>query len=185
MASTIQEELPPQAPYASLGGGCFWCMETEFRRLDGVLYTRAGYEGGLMDNPTYEDICTGKTGHAETVEVYFDPKVFSYRGILEHFLKFAHDPTQLNGQGVDLGTQYRSVIFYHDDDQLKQAQEAIAAVEAEKYWKKPVVTTLEPQGRFWPAETHHQQYYEKYEAQHGVPHVRALYKMRKWAAEKH
>lgn len=178
------QNTPPQAPYASVGGGCFWCIEAEFRRLDGVLYTRCGYEGGMMENPSYEDICTGRTGHAEALEIYYDPKIITYKELLDHFLTRAHDPTDLNGQGVDRGTQYRSVIFYHDEDQKKQAQEAIAAVEASGHWKKPIVTTLEPQAKFWPAETYHQQYYEKYEQKTGVPHIRALYKMQKWAKEK-
>jgi peptide-methionine (S)-S-oxide reductase len=185
MADSIPQELPPPAPYASLGGGCFWCMESEFRRVPGVLFTRSGYEGGHTENPTYDDICTGRTGHAETVEVYFDPKIVTYRAILDHFLTCAHDPTQLNGQGVDLGTQYRSVIFYHDEDQLRQAQEAIAVVEASGRWNGSLVTTLEPQGHFWPAEEYHQKYYEKYEKNRGVPHPRALHKMRKWAQEAH
>lgn len=184
MSQTIQSELPPHAPYASLGGGCFWCLETEFRRLPGVLYTRAGYTGGRTENPTYDDICTGQTGHAEAVEIYFDPKIISYKEILIHFLTLAHDPTQLNGQGVDLGTQYRSVIFYHDDDQKRQAQEVIAKIEGDRYWKKPIVTTLEQQARFWPAEDYHQQYYEKYEARYGIPHIRDMAKRQKWARQK-
>jgi peptide-methionine (S)-S-oxide reductase len=183
MTTPIPQELPPQAPYASLGGGCFWCMESEFRRLPGVLFTRSGYEGGHLETPTYEDICTGRTRHAETVEVYFDPKIVSFREILDHFLTHAHDPTQLNGQGADLGTQYRSVIFYHDEGQLKQAQEAIAVVEASGRWSGSLVTTLEPQAHFWPAEEYHQGYYEKYEQKTGAPHVRALHKRRKWAQE--
>ena len=174
---------PPQAPYATLAAGCFWCVEAEFRRLDGVLFTRCGYTGGLTDNPTYEDICTGRTGHAEAIEIYYDPKIISYRALLQHFLELAHDPTDLNGQGVDRGTQYRSAIFYHDEDQKTQAQEAIAATEASGRWKKPIVTTLEPQAKFWPAEDYHQRYYEKYEQRSGSPHTNFLYKMRKWAME--
>lgn len=182
MDKTLQNDSPPHAPYASLGGGCFWCMEAEFRRLPGVLYTRSGYEGGRTENPTYEDIGTGRTGHAETTEIYYDPKLITYRELLDHFLHIAHDPTDVNRQGVDVGTQYRSVIFYHDEDQKKQAQEAIAATEAEGCWKKPIATTLEPQAHFWPAEEYHQNYYEKYEAMHGSPHIRYMYKMKKWRA---
>lgn len=184
MAVTSQGALPPHAPYISVGAGCFWCTETEFRRLDGVLFTRSGYEGGRTENPTYEDICTGETGHAEAVEIYYDPKIITMRELYDHFLRIAHDPTQLNGQGVDKGTQYRSVIFYHDENQKKIAQEAIAAAEADGVWKKPIVTTLEPQARFWIAEDYHQNYYENYETRNGVPHIRALYKMQKWAAQK-
>lgn len=180
MTQTVQ---PPQAPYATLAAGCFWCVESEFRRLDGVLFTRCGYEGGRTDNPSYEDVCTGRTGHAEVIEVYFDPKTITYREILDHFLTRAHDPTQLNGQGPDLGTQYRSAIFYHDEDQLRQAQEAIAAVEASGHWKSAIVTTLEPQAHFWPAEDYHQQYYDKYEAGRGIPHPNHMRKRMKWASE--
>jgi len=174
---------PPQAPYATVAAGCFWCVESEFRRLPGVLFTRSGYEGGHTDNPSYEDVCTGRTGHAEAVEVYFDPKIISYREILHHFLTRAHDPTELNRQGPDVGTQYRSAIFYNDEDQLKQAQEAIAAVEASGHWKKPIVTTLEPQAHFWVAEEYHQQYYDKYEAGRGIPHPNHMRKKLKWAKE--
>lgn len=180
MTETVQ---PPQAPYATFAAGCFWCVESEFKRLDGVLFTRAGYEGGHTDNPTYEDVCTGRTGHAEAIEIYFDPKKITYRELLDHFLTRAHDPTQLNGQGPDLGTQYRSAIFYNDEDQLKQAQEAIAAVEASGRWKSPIVTTLEPQSRFWVAEDYHQQYYDKYEAGRGIPHPNHMRKRLKWAQE--
>lgn len=181
MAGTIQNELPPHAPYASVGGGCFWCVEAEFRRLPGVIYTRSGYEGGRVDNPSYEDVCTGRTGHAEATEIYFDPKRITYRELLDHFLTLAHDPTDLNGQGPDRGTQYRSVIFYHDDDQKAQAQAAIAA--AQDLWPRPIVTTLEPQAHFWPAEDYHQQYYEKYEEKRGVPHHNMMIKRQKWARQ--
>lgn len=175
---------PPHSPYATFAAGCFWCVESEFRRLNGVLYTRAGYEGGLTENPTYEQVCTGKTMHAEAVEIYYDPKIISYRELLHHFLEQAHDPTDLNGQGVDRGTQYRSAIFYHDDDQKEQAQRAIADVTAGGRWKNPIVTTLEPQARFWPAEDYHQQYYEKYEEQKGASHPNMLHKRQKWARQR-
>ncbi len=177
----VSNELPPHAPYASLGGGCFWCVEAEFARLPGVLYTRCGYEGGRTDNPTYEEVCGGETGHAEAIEVYYDPKTVSYKELLMHFLTFAHDPTDLNGQGVDRGTQYRSVIFYHDEDQRAQAQEVLAA--AQDHWKKPIVTTLERQAHFWPAEEYHQRYYEKYEEKRGVPHHNMMVKRQKWARQ--
>lgn len=184
VSQTIQKTLPENAPYASFGGGCFWCMESEFRRLDGVIFTRAGYEGGHLDNPSYEDVTTGKTGHAEVTEVYYDPDKISYRDLVDHYLRRAHDPTTLNRQGVDVGTQYRSAIFYHDDEQKKISEEVIAQVTADKAWKDPIVTTLEPHGKFWVAEEYHQQYYEKYEEKTGAPHIRALYKMKKWAQEK-
>lgn len=180
VASTVQDKLPEGAPHASFAGGCFWCMESEFRRLEGVLFTRSGYEGGTKENPSYEDVTTGKTGHAETVEIYYDPQKITYRELADHFLRRAHDPTTLNAQGVDEGTQYRSAIFYHDEAQKKDAEAAIKAATEDKAWKDPIVTTVEPAVKFWPAEDYHQQYYEKYEEKTGAPHVRAWYKMKKW-----
>jgi peptide-methionine (S)-S-oxide reductase len=169
---------------AYLGGGCFWCLEAEFRRVPAVTDVRCGYEGGKTENPTYEQVCSGRTGHAEAVEITYDPQILSYHDLLAHFLTRAHDPTQKNGQGVDLGTQYRSVIFYESEAQKKEAEAAIAAVNASGQWKKPVVTTLEPHGVFWPAENYHQDYYARYEQQRGQPHVRYLYKKKKWAEGK-
>lgn len=184
VASTVQDKLPENTPYASFAGGCFWCMESEFRRLDGVVYTRSGYEGGTTENPTYEQVSSGRTGHTETTEIYFDPAKISYRDLVDHFLRRAHDPTTLNAQGVDEGTQYRSAIFYHDEEQKKSVEEVIAQVTADKAWKDPIVTEVLPQEKFWPAEEYHQQYYEKYEEKTGRPHIRALYKMQKWAKQK-
>ncbi|MCB1530984.1 MAG: peptide-methionine (S)-S-oxide reductase MsrA [Rhodospirillales bacterium] len=179
VADTIANEKPENAPYASLAGGCFWCLESEFRALRGVLYTRSGYEGGDLEHPAYRDVTTGKTGHAETVEVYYDPALISYRQILDFFLRKAHDPTQKDRQGVDVGPQYRSAIFYHDDTQKQIAEEAIKAAEKDKVWPKKIVTTLEPHTQFWEAEGYHQQYYEKYEAEKGRPHIRVLMKKAK------
>ncbi|MEM7618804.1 MAG: peptide-methionine (S)-S-oxide reductase MsrA, partial [Pseudomonadota bacterium] len=159
----------------------FWCLESEFRALNGVVFTISGYSGGDLDNPTYRDITTGKTGHAEVTDIYYDPDIISYRELTDFFLRKAHDPTQLNRQGVDVGTQYRSAIFYHDEEQKKIAKEAINAAEADKVWKDPIVTTLEPFQRFWAAEEYHQQYYEKYEKANGRPHIRALIKQKKKA----
>lgn len=184
VSDTVQQSLPANVPYASFAGGCFWCLESEFRRLDGVLYTRAGYEGGHVENPTYEQVTGGDTGHAETTEIYYDPDKISYRDLLNHFLRRAHDPTTPNRQGVDVGPQYRSAIFYHDEEQKKLAQEVIAEIDAEKVWSKPIATALEPHTIFWAAEEYHQQYYEKYQQNNRTPHIRALYKMRKWAKEK-
>lgn len=181
VASTVQNTLPENAPYASFAGGCFWCMESEFRRLEGVLFTRSGYEGGKTENPTYEEVSTGRTGHAEVVEIYYYSDKITYRELLDHFLVKAHDPTTLNRQGVDEGTQYRSAIFYHNEDEKRQAEDALKAAQSE--WKKPIVTTLEPHTTFYPAEDYHQQYYEKYEEKTGSPHIRALYKMKKWATQ--
>ncbi len=176
VADTIKTTQPDNLPIATLAGGCFWCLESEFRAFDGVVYTISGYTGGKIDNPTYGDITTGKTGHAEATDIYYDPDIISYRELVDYFLRKSHDPTQLNRQGVDVGTQYRSAIFYHNDEQKKIAQEAIKAAESDKVWKDDIVTTLEPLTKFWPAEDYHQQYYEKYEQANGRPHIRVLLK---------
>jgi len=178
VAGTVQSQKPDDLPVATLAGGCFWCLESEFRSLDGVVYTRVGYEGGHVENPTYQQITTGKTGHAEAIEVYYDPEVVSYRELVDYFLRKAHDPTQKNRQGVDIGPQYRSAIFYHDDDQKNIAEEAIAAAEKDNIWKNPIVTELSPKSTFWLGEDYHQQYYEKYEEETGRPHVRVLMKQK-------
>lgn len=169
-------EKPSSYPAATFAGGCFWCTESEYRALNGVLHTRVGYMGGKLENPTYKDISTGKTGHAEVVEITYDPTRISYENLVEFFLTKAHDPTQLNRQGVDIGTQYRSAIFYANDDEKQIAHALIDRLAAEKHYKKPVVTTLEPRSTFWNAEEYHQQYYEKYEAENGVPHIRVAQK---------
>ena len=178
MASTIKTTQPDNLPIATLAGGCFWCLESEFRALEGVVYTVSGYSGGKTENPTYDDITTGKTGHAEVTDIYYDPDKITYRELLDYFLTKAHDPTQLNRQGVDKGTQYRSAIFYHDEEQKEIAEQAIAETNKAGVWKDPIVTTLEPLSKFWPAESYHQQYYEKYEEAHGRPHIRVLLKQK-------
>ncbi|MCB1591947.1 MAG: peptide-methionine (S)-S-oxide reductase MsrA [Alphaproteobacteria bacterium] len=165
------DKKPENYPVATLAGGCFWCTESEFRGLDGVLYTRVGYIGGHLENPKYEDTHDSKSGHAEAVEVTFDPSKISYRQLLEHFFLKAHDPTQLNRQGPDVGTQYRSAIFYHDAEQKKIAEDLIAELTEKKKFSNPIVTTLEPAGTFWEAEGYHQQYYEKFEKKNGKPHI--------------
>ncbi len=182
ISSTILKETPEDKPFAILGGGCFWCVEAEFRRLQGVLFTQSGYEGGTTENPTYQDVCTGQTGHAEVTKIYFDPAILSYHDLLIHFLTIAHDPTEINRQGVDIGTQYRSVIFYTDDGQKQDAQRAFESVAQSGRWKKSIATTLEPHTKFWPAEEYHQRYYEKFEEDRGVLHPNAYLKMRKWGA---
>ncbi|HPD82946.1 MAG: peptide-methionine (S)-S-oxide reductase MsrA [Alphaproteobacteria bacterium] len=176
VADTIKSEIPENAALASFAGGCFWCMESEFRALNGVVYTISGYEGGDFKNPSYQDVTTGKTGHAETTQIYYDPNIITYRELADHFLRKAHDPTQLNRQGVDVGTQYRSVIFYHNEDQKKEAEAAVAAATKDHDWKDEIVTKIEPAQTFWPAEEYHQQYYEKYEQANGRPHIRVLLK---------
>jgi peptide-methionine (S)-S-oxide reductase len=142
----------------TLGGGCFWCVETVFSDLRGVESAVSGYSGGHVRNPTYEQVCEKQTGHAEVVQVTFDPSVVSFREILEVFFT-VHDPTTLNRQGGDVGPQYRSVIFHHSDEQKRVAQEVIAEMEREKVWDDPIVTELTPFTEFFPAEAYHQDYF--------------------------
>ena len=177
----LMDTKPEGYPVAIFAGGCFWCTESEYRHQDGVLFTRVGYIGGHLDNPKYDDTHDSKSGHAEAVEVTFDPEKTSYRKLVEYFLKDAHDPTQLNRQGPDVGTQYRSAIFYTDDEQKKVAQAVIDELTAAQYYKKPIVTTLEEATTFWTGEDYHQQYYEKYEAKTGQPHINDWLKRQKRA----
>jgi len=142
---------------ALLGGGCFWCIEAVYRRVKGVTSAISGYAGGTRPNPTYENVCSGATGHAEVVEITFDPDVISFKEILDIFWVI-HDPTTLNQQGADRGTQYRSVIFYKDDRQKKLAEASIK--EAQEYFKEKIVTELSPAPEFYPAEAYHQNYYD-------------------------
>jgi peptide-methionine (S)-S-oxide reductase len=142
----------------TLGAGCFWCVEAVFQQLKGVHSVVSGYSGGHVENPSYEEICTGNTGHAEVCQVTFDPTVISLSEILEVYWK-THDPTTLNRQGADIGTQYRSVIFYHSVEQQKLAAEIKVALEKEKIWQNPVVTQLVPYENFYKAEDYHQEYY--------------------------
>ncbi|MHA1976367.1 MAG: peptide-methionine (S)-S-oxide reductase MsrA [Candidatus Hodarchaeales archaeon] len=143
---------------ATLGGGCFWCLEAVFADIQGIIKVESGYSGGKIANPSYEQVCSGKTGHAEVVQLTFDPKVITYDEILEIFFTL-HDPTQLNRQGNDIGSQYRSIIFYHSDDQREEATYAIKGLEQIKAWKKPIVTELAPLEIFYPAEEYHQNYF--------------------------
>ena len=172
----LMNQAPEGYPKATLAGGCFWCTESEYRALDGVLHTRVGYIGGHLDNPSYEDTHDSKSGHAEAVEITFDPEKISYRELLEFFFTKAHDPTQLNRQGPDVGTQYRSAIFYHDDEQKKIAEDIIKELDASGKFSKPIVTTLEPASTFWQAEDYHQQYYEKYREKTGRDHINVILK---------
>ncbi len=142
---------------ATLGGGCFWCIEAVYERIDGVVEAVSGYAGGKTKDPTYEQVSSGTTGHAEVVQIRFDPKKISYEKILEIFWK-AHDPTTLNRQGNDVGTQYRSVIYYHDEAQRGAAEKSKA--EAGKRFSSPIVTEVAPLEAFYPAEDYHQDYYE-------------------------
>lgn len=143
---------------ATLGGGCFWCVEPIFDELLGVVTATSGYSGGTIPNPSYEQICTGTTGHAEVVQIEFDPEQLSYRDLLQVFFS-AHDPTQLNRQGNDIGTQYRSVIFYHSPQQHQVANEVIDELNAARLWPQPIVTEVSPFDVFYPAENYHQDYF--------------------------
>jgi len=143
---------------ATLGGGCFWCTEAVFSELKGVEKVESGYSGGSVPNPTYEQVCTGTTGHAEVVQVTFDPSMISFREILQIFFTM-HDPTTLNRQGVDVGTQYRSVIFYHDEQQKAIAEQVSKETEGSGVWAGRIVTKLEPFSAFYPAEEYHRDYY--------------------------
>jgi len=145
---------------ATFGGGCFWCTEAVFRELRGVEKVESGYAGGTVPNPSYEAVCSGRTGHAEVVQVTYDPSVISYRDLLEVFFA-THDPTTLNRQGADAGTQYRSTVLYADDEQRRAAEEVIAELERDGAFADPIVTTLEPLDRFYPAERYHQDYYAR------------------------
>ncbi len=145
---------------ATLGGGCFWCLEAVFDSLRGVEDVVSGYSGGHTPHPTYEMVCTGTTGHAEVVQITFDPAIISYREILEVFFAI-HDPTTLNRQGADVGTQYRSVIFYHSGEQKAVAEQVIAEVNAAGLWPRPVVTQVVPFEAFYPAEDYHQEYFAR------------------------
>jgi peptide-methionine (S)-S-oxide reductase len=143
---------------AVLGGGCFWCLEAVFDRLDGVISVESGYMGGNVKNPAYREVCSGTTGHAEVVRVTFDPSKTSFQELLEVFFSI-HDPTMLNRQGNDIGTQYRSVIFYNSEEQRRTAEETIARLYREKLWDAPIVTALEPAKEFYVAEDYHQEYF--------------------------
>jgi peptide-methionine (S)-S-oxide reductase len=143
---------------ATLAGGCFWCLEAVYDEVKGVVSVESGYAGGHVKNPSYKEVCTGRTGHAEVVQVTFDDEVVSYRDLLNVFFGI-HDPTTLNRQGADVGTQYRSAIFYHDEEQKKIAEEVIKALEAQKIWNNPIVTTLEKMEAFYMAEDYHQEYF--------------------------
>jgi peptide-methionine (S)-S-oxide reductase len=143
---------------ATFGSGCFWCVEAVFQRLDGVETVVSGYAGGSTEQPTYRDVCTGETGHAEVCQITFAPARISYDQLLEVFWK-THDPTTRNQQGNDVGTQYRSVIFYHDEKQQRLAMEYKAALEQQRIWDSPIVTEILPLEKFWPAEAYHQNYY--------------------------
>jgi peptide-methionine (S)-S-oxide reductase len=141
-----------------LGGGCFWCVEAVYRRIDGVIELESGYAGGTAENPTYRQVCTGETGHAEVVRITFDADVVTLKEIIDFFWK-AHDPTTPNRQGADIGTQYRSIILCSSEEQKRVAEHS--RDEAQRAFSDPIVTEIEPAGRFYPAEEYHQKYYEE------------------------
>jgi peptide-methionine (S)-S-oxide reductase len=144
----------------TLAGGCFWCTEAMFDQLKGVIQVESGYSGGSVPNPSYEDVCSGDTGHAESIQVTFDPSVISYADLLRIFFT-THDPTTLNRQGADVGTQYRSAVFYHNAEQERTAQQVIQEFESSKVWKKPIVTEVSQFKEFYKAEDYHQEYYAR------------------------
>lgn len=145
---------------ATFGGGCFWCVEAVFEELNGITSVVSGYAGGHKENPTYKEVCDGTTGHAEVCQIQYDPKIVSYAELLEVFWK-THDPTTLNRQGNDVGTQYRSVIYYHNDEQKQLAEGYKKKLDEEKIWPNPIVTEIEPLPKFYPAENYHQDYYSE------------------------
>ncbi len=149
---------------ATLGGGCFWCIETVFNLIRGVEKKESGYSGGALENPTYEQVSTGTTGHAEVVQISFDPEVISFKEILEIFFS-SHDPTTLGRQGNDVGTQYRSIIFYHNEQQKAEAEQMIKEFTESKTWKVPIVTKVEPFKTFFRAEEFHQNYFKRHPEQ--------------------
>ncbi|KAB2835539.1 MAG: peptide-methionine (S)-S-oxide reductase MsrA, partial [Candidatus Brocadia sp.] len=144
----------------TLGGGCFWCIEAFFDELDGVERVESGYSGGWIENPTYQQVCAGTTGHAEVVQITFDPRVISFREILEVFFTM-HDPTTLNRQGADTGTQYRSVILYRSPEQKAVAEEVVREIENAQVWEAPIVTEIAPFKAFYKTEDYHQEYYKR------------------------
>jgi len=150
----------PRSEVATLAGGCFWCLEAVFDDLEGVRDVVSGYAGGTVPDPSYEEVCAGTTGHAEVVQVTFDPTVISFRELLEVFFTI-HDPTTLNRQGPDVGTQYRSAIFYHSPEQKVTAEQVIAELDASGVWGAPIVTEVAPFTAFYPAEEYHQEYFRR------------------------
>lgn len=159
LAVMTQLTSQAQTETATFGGGCFWCTEAIFKSLKGVESVESGYSGGKLKNPTYKEICTGETGHAEVIQIVFNPKVISFNELLEVFWE-THDPTTLNRQGADVGTQYRSVIFYHSAAQKETAEKYKAELNKENVFGKPAVTEISALDKFWPAEKYHQDYYE-------------------------
>jgi peptide-methionine (S)-S-oxide reductase len=156
--TAMNRDAEPRKETATLGAGCFWCIEAVLERVDGVASVDSGYMGGTIERPTYEQVCSGATGHAEVVQVVFDPAKIGYRELLDWFFR-AHDPTTLNRQGNDYGTQYRSAIFVHSEAQRQEAEAAKAAAQAQ--WRDPIVTEITAASKFWPAEDYHQDFFRR------------------------
>lgn len=157
--NVMDNQTQNKTEVATFGSGCFWCTEAIFERVRGVQKVISGYSGGTIENPTYKEVCTGTTGHAECTQIYYDPSLITYDELLEIFWK-THDPTTLNRQGNDVGTQYRSVIFYHNLEQKEKAEFYKKKLEEEKIWDKPIVTEIVEFKKFYPAEDYHQNYYD-------------------------
>lgn len=149
---------------ATFGAGCFWCVEAVFQRIEGVEEVLSGFSGGHIKNPAYREVVTGRTGHAEVIQIHYDPEIVSFDTLLEVFFK-THDPTTLNRQGNDVGTQYRSAIYYHNDEQKKIAEEVKGDLEAKKIWASPIVTEIAPFEAFYPAEEYHKNYFNQNQEQ--------------------
>jgi peptide-methionine (S)-S-oxide reductase len=160
MTNNTNSSVNTPTDTATFGTGCFWCTEAIFQQLEGVIKSTSGYSGGHVANPTYKQVCTGNTGHAEVIQVVYDPKKISYDELLEVFWK-THDPTTLNRQGADVGTQYRSVIFYHNNEQKEKAEKYKAELDKSGAFNNPIVTEIAPYTVFYPAENYHQDYYEQ------------------------
>lgn len=170
MTDAAMNSDQPRTEVATLAGGCFWCLEAVYDQLRGVAEVESGYAGGHVSNPTYQQVCNGTTGHAEVVQISFDPSKLAFKNLLEVFFTI-HDPTTPNRQGADIGTQYRSAIFYHTPEQQQVAQQVIAEITAAKIWDDPIVTEVVPIDRFYRAEDYHQEYYANNSSQ---PYCRAV-----------
>lgn len=158
LGMTMADDAAPKLAKATFAGGCFWCTEAVYEQIQGVTSVTSGYIGGSVPNPTYQDVCTGLTGHAEAVEIEYDPAIVPYEKLLEVFFA-THDPTTLNRQGADVGTQYRSGVFYHDDDQKRIAEDVIKRLDSAKVFPGPIVTEVTKATTFYPAEAYHQEYF--------------------------
>lgn len=162
--TTINDTISTGIDTATFGTGCFWCTEAIFQQVDGVIKVTSGYSGGQTENPDYKEVCTGITGHAECLNIVYDPSKITYDELLEIFWQ-VHDPTTLNRQGADVGTQYRSAIFYHNAEQKAKAEKYKIELDKSGAWDNPIVTTLEPFTKFYPAEDYHQNYYNDNQSQ--------------------